>query len=197
MEDSLEDFVVETNGKVRRRGRPRGSKNRRPALVIPNGPREVPPGMDAMDDYRHADPLAMVSRNYAMLDWAQQALRIEMKRGMGDTSKGARVDQNDITKLLDLSNTLMRVLEGHKRALALAEEIGKQKTPAELLEIAVTKIMGQDLPTLQVIIRRLREHRAKLAPVTKRDAKLMEGVHFSSAVDAIASLGEDDASDNS
>jgi hypothetical protein len=195
MDDLDYEAGVEGTSFIKRgRGRPKGSKNRHPALVIPNGPREVPPGLDPMDDYRHADPLAMVSRNYAMLDWAQQALRIEMKRGIGDTSKGARVDQNDITKLLDLSNTLMRVLEGHKRALALAEELAKQKTPAELLEISIRKIEGQDLPTLQAVIRRLKEHRAKLAPITRRDEKMMTGLYRreATAADSIASLGDDE-----
>ncbi len=81
-----------------------------------------------------------------------------------------------------------------QRALALAEELAKQKTPAELLEISIRKIEGQDLPTLQVILRRLREHRAKLAPITKRDLKMMEGV-YKTAVSAVASL-EDEPDDS-
>ncbi len=188
----MDDFETPEPVK-RKRGRPPGVKNRQPMVIVPDGPRETPPGFEPMDDYRHADPLTMVSRNYAMLDWAQQALRVEMKRGLG-ADKGMRVSELDIAKLLDLSNTLMRMLEAHKRAIGVAEELAKAKTPAELLEISIRKIEGQDLPTLQAVIRRLREHRAKLAPVTRRDNKMMEGV-FKTAVAAVAELGEEPESD--
>lgn len=185
MDNDLPDIQPVKRG----RGRPKGSGNKKPIVVVPDGDRETPPGFQPMDDYRHADPLTMISRNYAMLDWAQQALRVEMKRGLG-ADKGMRVSEVDIAKLLDLSNTLLRMLDAHKRAIAVAEDLAKAKTPAELLEISIRKIEGQDLPTLQAVIRRLREHRARLAPVTRRDSKMMEGV-FKTAVSAIEALGED------
>lgn len=181
MDDTL------TDPPKRGRGRPKGSKNQ--VTPVPVGNREVPPGFDPFDDYRHADPLTLVSRQYAMLDWAQQALRQQLKVGLG-AKEGLRVSAVDVDSLMALSATMIRALDGHKKALAIAEELSKAKTPAEILEISIRKIEGQDLPTLQAVIRRLREHRARLAPIAKRDAKMMDGV-FKTAVSAVASLEDE------
>ncbi len=185
----MEDDILRDPPK-RGRGRPKGTKNKQPLLPqVTAGPREVPPGFDPFDDYRHADPLTLVSRQYAMLDWAQQALRNQLKIGLG-AKEGLRVAIVDVQTLMDLSTTMIRALDAHKRGIALAEELSKQKTPAELLEISIRKIEGQDLPTLQAVIRRLREHRAKLAPINKRDTKMMDGV-YKTAVSAVASLEDE------
>ena len=191
MNDDLTDLMADPEQPRRGRGRPKGAKNKKmtPLPFVPPGPRAVPTGHDPMDDYRHADPLAIVSRQYAMLDWAQQALRNQIKIGMGH-AEGLRVSPEDVRTLMDLSATTIRALDGHKRALALAQELASQKTPAELLEIAINKVLGQDLPTLQSIIRRLREHRAKLAPIAKRDEAMMAGV-YKTAVSAVASLEDE------
>lgn len=170
----------------RKRGRPKGSKNRVGVTVPPNvlTPREVPPGLTPMADYRHADPLALVERHYAMVDWQQQALRQEMMIGLG-AEAGVRSNADDIEKLMDLGGALMKALDSHKRAIALAEELAKNKTPEQLLEIAIRKVEGQDLPTLEAIIKRLRKKRTELAPVTKRESKRMGD---ESAVDAMLEL---------
>jgi hypothetical protein len=171
----------------RGRGRPKGVKNRPKPAQPPNvpTPREVPPGLEPFDDYRAPDPLTMVNRHYAMLDWQQQALRQEMKVGLG-AKEGVRADQGVGEKLLDVGAALMKAMEAHKRALALAEELSKHKTPQELLEIAIRKIEGQDLPTLEAIIKRLRRKRAELAPVTRLDGRRM-GDNMP-ATDALAAL---------
>ncbi len=185
----MEDDILKDPPK-RGRGRPKGTKNKQPLLpYVAPGPREVPPGGDPFDDYRHADPLTLVSRGYAMLDWAQQALRNQLKIGLG-AKEGLRVAPQDVQTLMDLSATMVRALDGHKKAIAIAKELAAEKTPAEMLEISIRKIEGQDLPTLQAVIRRLREHRAKLAPINKRDEKMMEGV-YKTAVSAVASLEDE------
>ncbi len=173
----------------RGRGRPKGGKNRVVLKQIAPGPRAVPDGLEPYDDFRHADPMTLASRQYAMFDWAQQVLRQEIKAGLG-AEVGRRISRADIQAMMDLSTTLLRAMDAHKRSLALAEELAKQKTPAELLEIAIKKIMAQDLPTLQAIIRRLRDHRSLLAPITKREAKIMKDVYVT-AVSAVTALGEE------
>lgn len=167
----------------KRRGRPPGSKNRVDVPPPAPLPRAVPPGYDPMDDYRAPDPLTMVARNYAMLDWAQQALRVQMKIGLG-AKEGLRVSEENVAELVSISNGLERTMNAHKKAMDLADSLSKNKTPKELLDIAVAKIKGQDLPTLQAIIKDLRKHREQLAPVNKREANLMDGT----AAQAIAAL---------
>ncbi len=184
------DDGIEPAPPKRGRGRPKGTKNKQPLLPqVTPGPREVPPGFDPFDDYRHADPLTLVSRQYAMVDWCQQALRQQLKIGLG-AKEGLRVAGTDVQSLMDLSATVIRSLDAHKKAIAVAKELAEEKTPAEMLEICIRKIEGQDLPTLQAVIRRLREHRAKMAPINKRDSKMMEGV-FKTAVSAVASLEDE------
>ncbi len=177
----------------RGRGRPKGSKNRAGVTEPPNvvTPRNVPPGFAPMDDYRAADPLTLVARHYAMVDWQQQALRAEMKIGMGGP-EGTRANIENGLKMVDIGNALMKTMNAHKQALALAETLKAHKTPAELLEIAISKIEGQDLPTLESIIKRLRKHRALLAPTSPRESKRMgDAVVQASAMDGLHNLGED------
>ncbi len=174
----------------RGRGRPKGSKNRGGVTEPPNVmvPRNVPPGLEAFDDYRAADPLTLVARHYAMVDWQQQALRQEMKIGLG-AKQGVRADAECGLKLVDIGNALMKTMAGHKAALALAEEIGKNKTPEQLLEIAISRIMGQDLPTIEAIIKRLRIYRNAIAPTTKRESKRMgDGAPSLSAMGNLTAL---------
>lgn len=174
----------------KRRGRPPGVKNKPKAPTPPDEWVKPSPVLaTAFDDYTVTDPLTMVSRNYAMLDWAQEALRNEMKKGLS-ANNGARLAEQDAAKLVDVSNALLRTLDGHKKAIELAKRLSEDKSPAQLLEIAIRKIEAQDLATLQAIIKRLREHRARMGPVKKRDAITMDGQ--ASAARSVAELGEDD-----
>jgi len=148
----------------------------------------MPPGFDPMDDYRAADPLTLIARHYAMVDWQQQALRVEMKVGLG-AKEGTRASMDAGMKLVDIGNALIKTMAGHKAALALAEELSKNKTPEQLLEIAIVKCLGQDLPTLEKIIQRLRKHRSYLAPTSKREStRMADPVVAATAMDAMHSL---------
>jgi len=173
----------------RGRGRPKGSKNRVPLAVMT--PRVVPPGTVPHDDYRTADPLTLVSRQYAMVDRQQQALRQEMQRGIKGQA-GTHANVEDGIKLVDIGNALMKTMNAHKQALVIAETLQKNKTPAELLEIAIKKIEGQDLPTIEAVIKRLRRYRQTVAPVTYNESlRMSDGSPQQSAMEGLHTLGDD------
>lgn len=162
----------------RKRGRPPGVRNK-PAVRL------VPPATIVGEDYRHADADAIVSRQLAMLDWAQQAMRNEMKRAMG--GKGVNVSLEDIQKLEKLSNAVVRAIDALKKSSDLADELASRLTPEQLLEAAIKKVEGQDLATLNYAIKRLRAHRERLAPVDGI-SKIQMGEAAGTAIDAIAGL---------
>ena len=164
---------------ARRRGRPKGSRNKA-ALQ-----RQVPPGLQPMDDYRHVDPDALIGRQMTLIDWAQQALRNEMQRAMQGSGKW--IQAGDISKLSDLSNALVRSLDALKKHNDLAEELQKRLSGPNLLEAALKKIEGQDLPTIRYAIKRLRAYLEKLGPVSSQD-KMQMGEPRGRAADVIASL---------
>ncbi len=166
----------------KRRGRPPGSRNK-PHLDRPEETPLVPADrVPAGIDYRYADPDALVARQFTLIDWAQQAMRNEMRRGM--QKAGTRLDPQDIETLQKLSTSLIRTIEALKKSADLADEMSKRMTPAQLLEAAIKKIEGQDVATLTATIQRLRAHRRVLAPIG-RDARIDD-----TAADAIASLDE-------
>jgi hypothetical protein len=180
------DYDVVAEGSAtppaRRRGRPKGSRNK-PALR-----REVPPGQKPLDDYRHVDPDALISRQLTLIDWAQQALRNEMQRAM--QGEGKWIQPGDIGKLSELSNALVRSLDALKKHNDLAEELQKRLTGQQLLEAALKKVEGQDLPTIRYAIKRLRAYVEKLAPVTSQDKQQMGEPPNGRAADAIARLDD-------
>lgn len=143
----------------KRRGRPPGSRNK------PKEPEQrlAPPSSTVKADYRHVDLSAMVERQAALIDWAQQAVRNEMNRAMGN--KGTFIDERDVKKLSELSNALVRCLEAIKKADDLEELIKNRLSGEQLLELALRKIEGQDIATLNYAIKRLRAHRERIAPV--------------------------------
>lgn len=176
--EEVTDYSKEPRTK-RSPGRPPGSKNKPPVLV----PRTNVP---AFDDYRHADPGAIISRQIALLDWTQQALRNEMKDAIASEKMVAGIF---IERLEKLSNGILRMIDSLKKYDGLAEELQKRMSPEQLLEAAIKKIEGQDLPTLNAAIKRLRFHRSQLAPVTAVDISQM-GEHKSASA-AIAALEKD------
>lgn len=154
----------------KRRGRPPGVKNR-PKEVIEaekHPPREMPPSSIPFEDYVAADPMTLVSRLYAEVDWAQQSLRNELKKGIG-AKDGMRLSFDDAEKLQKVAAALEKAIIAHARANKLMKELAGQKTPAEHLESAIKKIEAQDLATQTAIIKRLRENRKRLGPVSKKD----------------------------
>ena len=166
----------------RKRGRPPGVRNK-PKAEIVEAPavvqakktveRMVAPSSVPMDDYRHADPAALVARLYSMCDWASQCLMNEMKVGIG-AKEGMRISALDIEKLVDVGNSLEKALSSHKRAIDILEKLKGSKTPEELLEIAIQKIEGQSLATLSATIKRLRDKRKTFAPLRAGEDKQIE-----------------------
>jgi hypothetical protein len=170
----------------RKRGRPPGTKNKPKTVPEPSGERLVPPSKSPGLDYRHADPDALIARQFSLIDWAQQALRNKMMT----YSEGVAIDPHDIKKLMELSNALARNLEGMRKHADLAEEMAKRLTGKQLLEAALRKIEGQDLATLNECIKHLRAHRKRLAPITQVDILSVGGDER--ATTAIATLDDDE-----
>lgn len=85
--------------------------------------------------------------------------------------KGEHISSDDISKLAELSNAIVRAVDGLKKYDGLADELQRRLSPKQLLEAAIKKIEGQDIPTLNYAIRRLRAYRATLAPVSGPETK--------------------------
>lgn len=171
----------------KRRGRPPGVRNRPKDENGDPIPRLVPPSSKPLEDYRHVDPDTIVSRQLTMLDWAQQAMRNEMKRAM--QSKGEWISTDDITKLEKLSQAIVRGIEALKRCSELTDELASRLSAEQLLEAAIKKVEGQDLATINYAIKRLKAHRERLAPVGGFD-KIQMG-EVSTATAAIAGLQDE------
>lgn len=158
-------------------GRPKGSKNKK---------RLVPPGPGrALNDFKYADPMTLIARQFSLVDWAQQALRNEMTRGM--QAEGTRIGQDDIERLVQLSGALSRSVDALRKANTALEALKDGLTPAELLEAALKKIEGQDLPTINYAIKRLRAYRAMVAPVEGKDRRQLG----ETAADALRALEDE------
>lgn len=162
----------------RGRGRPKGSKSsykqtRVLTSMSGGGDRQVPPGASWKDDFAHADPATMLARQLSMISWQQQALRIKMQGGvksdqeaLNDIRRGGKVTFAEDTKeLLDLSNALVRAIDGMRKHMDMAKELAAQMSAEDLLEAAMKKIEGQSLRTINYAIKRLRAKREQLGPV--------------------------------
>ncbi len=170
----------------RKRGRPPGSKNKKDALLPPTRMGAVSPGVG--DDFRHSDISTIISRQFSMLDLAQQAVRNWLVSAAG-SDEGLHVGVGDIEKLEKLSNAIVRAVDGLRKSSDLADELSKRMSPEQLIEAACQKIEAQDLPTLNYFIKRLKAYRDRLEA---------QGVPAQStaaptdrATDAIASLGSE------
>jgi hypothetical protein len=164
----------------KRRGRPPGSRNK------PKD-RLVPPSTKPLEDIVPVDPDSLVARQLTLLNWAQISLRNEMKKAM--QAKGEWISAEDIEKLTDLSQALIRTIDALKKSADLAAELASRMTAEQLLEAAIRKIEGQDVATLNYAIKRLRAHRERIAPVGGMD-KIQMG-EPATATAAIAELAED------
>lgn len=172
-----------------RRGRPPGVRNRpKDELGVSIPPARLrAPSTKPLEDYDHADPDTIVSRQLTMLDWAQQAMRNEMKRAM--QADGKWISAEDISKLEKLSQAIVRAIDALKRSDDLAKELSARMSPEQLLDAAIKKVEAQDIATLNYAIKRLRAHRERIAPVGGMDKIQMgEGPKLSTASDAIADL---------
>lgn len=128
-------------------------------------------------DFLHPDPDSMCSRQLSMIAVAQTRLRKEMDAGLRADS----ISLSDIQMLEKLSNSLVRAIEALKKSSDLAGELASRLTPEQLLEAALAKIEGQDVPTLRYAVKRLRAHMERMAPSPTTSA-------VTSATDAIAAL---------
>ncbi len=174
-----------------RRGRPPGSRNRPKDEHGESVPPLRPPATVPLEDYGHSDPDTIVARQLTMLDWAQGALRNEMKRAM--QGKGQWIQYEDIAKLEKLSMAIVRAIDALGRANELATEMASRMSAEQLLEAALKKIEAQDIATLNYAIKRLRAHRERLAPVGGMDKIQMgEPSSLATATDAIAALVDDE-----
>jgi hypothetical protein len=177
----LEDVPVK-----RGRGRPPGSKNKRPEPVETKLTQQIPRVMKPFEGYE-ADPDRVIAKQITMLAWQQDALQNEMK---AQFTAGKFADPEIIEKLSGLSNGIVRTIDALKKYDHLADELRRRMTPAETLEKAIVMLEGQDTATLNAIIRRLRAKRAAMAPVDGVD-KLMLGEPSGdkSAVEMMQELG--------
>jgi hypothetical protein len=183
-----ENLLDDEPSKVKRRGRPPGTRNGHkltPLSKLPNWSNyTTPPKMD----YRHEDIETLVGRQLSMVGLAQDRVREEMigydkdgnERYMGDK----KVTCEDIERLLDLSATLVRSIDALQKATKVAEELRSKLTPEEVLEAAIKKIESQDLVTLSTIIQRLGGARAK-------NKKANKAAKTIGAADALADLEKD------
>lgn len=162
----------------KKRGRPPGSRNKG---------RLVPRSDEPLADYRHADPDAIINRQFQLLDWAQQALRNEIKSAFGEHGKS--ISSSDIGKLSDLSNAIVRACDALKKHNDLADELEKRLSGGKLLEAALRKIEGQDLATVRYAIKRLRAYLETMTPDTREHDR---GTTSTIASSAIASLDDND-----
>lgn len=169
----------------KRRGRPPGVRNRPKDEHGNPIPRLAPPSTKPLEDLRHADPDSIVARQLTMLDWAQQAMRNEMKRAM--QAKGDWISHDDIAKLEKLSMAIVRAIEALKKCDEATTIMSSKLSAEQLLEAAIKKIEGQDIATLNYAIKRLRAHRERIAPVGGFD-KMQMGETPSTAAGAIAEL---------
>jgi hypothetical protein len=160
----------------RGRGRPKGSKNKpkiNSVAVVepPHEPvtRQVPHTTVPFQAYQ-ADPDRVIAKQLTMLAWQQDLLHKELT---ATAVAGKFSDYAVIEKLETLSNGIVRAVDAMKKYDGFAEELRRRMSPAETLEKAIQMIEGQDLATLQAIIKRLRQHRQKIAPVVGFDKMQM------------------------
>ena len=172
----------------RGKGRPKGSKNRKPWRAVPDGDRVQPEGTKPFARYKANDPLAMAAALYTEVDWQLQALRNEREKARDSIRKGEQLDPYAPEALGKIATTLERAMKAHDKALTLADRLAKQKTPEQLLRIAIEKVKGQDLPTVRTIIRELKNYVLSQGPLNTNAAKQMGAT----AASAIGDLGEDD-----
>jgi hypothetical protein len=160
----------------KKRGRPPGVRNKPRAAV--------PPSTTPLADYHYPDPNAMVARQLSLLDWAQQAMRNEIERGM--QGRGISIQDVDVARLEKLSNALVRAIQALRQVSDLADELSKRLTPEQLLEAALKKVEGQDAATLRYAIKRLRAYLEKIAPVSQAHRmQLGEPLTASAAIAAL------------
>lgn len=126
----------------RRRGRPPGRRNKTPLV---KDTEEVFPDQGAPDvDQILNDQLRYIAA-------AQKQIAKESQTGF--TTTGLR-------QLHSISGALVRAVEALGRAAKVKEELASRMSPSQLLEAAISKCEQQDLPTLNMIIRRLTKFRA-------------------------------------
>lgn len=176
------DSLVEGTPK-KRRGRPPGTRNGRklvPLSKVENWDAyKTPPLMD----YRHEDIDALVGRQLSMVGLAQDRIRQEML-GSADAKCEKTITVDDVERLVDLSNALVRSIDALQRATKITAELKSKLTPEQVLNAAIEKIKSQDVATLTLIIQKLAKHRNK-------NPKHNKYIKTIAAADGIADLEKD------
>jgi hypothetical protein len=176
---------IENDEPVKRKaGRPVGSRNGNKLLPLGKLSKWDSYTVPHKMDYRHEDIETLVGRQLSMVGLAQDRVRQEM---LGTTAEGEPgriakpITMDDVERLNDLSNALVRSIDALQRATKVAEELKKKLTPEQVLNAAVEKIKAQDVPTITEIIRILDKHR-------KKDPRHNSAAKTIAAADSIASL---------
>jgi hypothetical protein len=155
----------------KRRGRPPGSHKK----LLPLGKLSTwdkyttPPMMD----YRHEDVQTLVGRQLSMVGLAQDRIRQEMlgEAELGEPHSKIRhaISLDDVERLNNLSNALVRSINALQIATKVAEELKNKMTPEQTLNAAVELIKKQDLATVTEIIKKL-AYRRKTDPRHNKNA---------------------------
>lgn len=147
----------------KRRGRPPGSHKRLlPLAKLSTWSSYITP---PLMDYRHEDVQTLVGRQLSMVGLAQDRIRQEM---LGTTENGQpngvtrhAITLDDVERLNNLSNALVRSINALQIATKVAEELQSKMTPKETLDAAVALIKKQDLATVSEILKQLSYRRKK------------------------------------
>lgn len=177
------------NSEVPKRGvgRPPGRKNGNKLLPLGKLAKwdnyTTPPRMD----YRHEDIETLVGRQLSMVGLAQDRVRQEMLGLTADGKPGIIASKpitlDDVERLNDLSNALVRSIDALQRATKVADELKNKLTPEQVLHAAIDKIKMQDAATITDIIKEINKSR-------KSDPR-HRPVKTVGAADGIASLEDE------
>lgn len=182
MENSNEGEPLPKRKAGRPKGLPKGGRALTPLGELSRWDNyTTPPKMD----YRYEDIETLVGRQLSMVGLAQDRVRQEMLGATIDGKPGKIshcITLDDVERLNDLSNALVRSIDAMQRATKVADELRSKLTPDQVLEAAIQKIMAQDTTTLADIVKRLTYRRRK-------DPKSAQHMNKTvAAADSIASL---------
>lgn len=161
-------------------GRPPGARVERPEGVLPGLPRKLVTGKSKRD-FQYPDPDTIVARQLSMLSIAQQAVRNEMLTGT--QSEGTRMRAEDILKLEKLSSAIVRAIDALKKTSDLTGVLSSRMSPEELLEAALVRVEGQDVPTIRYAMKRLKAHLARLSDSSPKEPILVSGADALAAIE--------------
>jgi hypothetical protein len=135
-------------GEVVKRGRPKGSRNRKNIPVV--------------SEVRHSDPSTLVERQFVIAEWMQSAFREEIRRRMGEPR--LHINSDDVKRFESLTMSLSRAVESLKKVSVMADELASRMSAEQLLDAALKKIEAQDTGFVKYSIKRLKAHLERVLP---------------------------------